>query len=149
MAETPHASTRKTPLAEPPGGGEQDHDAMRSAAMHPVVGPAATADLAAGGGLEVPGRDPQAASDLAEAMSPVHRHEPIPGERDRDNLTHREPGAVGGQFSGGDVPAPARGEWMDDRTAAEHALEGGGDGMTKARKRVEEGREPEGPESDP
>ena len=49
----------------------------------------------------------------------------IPGERDPGNLTHREPGAIGGQFSGGDIPAAAA-DWLDERTALEHAREGGG-----------------------
>jgi hypothetical protein len=50
----------------------------------------------------------------------------IPGERDATTLTHREPGAVGGQFNGADVPAPDATAWLDERTAREHAREGGG-----------------------
>ena len=50
----------------------------------------------------------------------------IPGERDATTLTHREPGAVGGQFNGADVPAPDAKAWLDERTAREHAREGGG-----------------------
>jgi hypothetical protein len=50
----------------------------------------------------------------------------IPGERDPSTLTHREPGAVGGQFAGADIPSPNQKEWLDDRTAREHAREGGG-----------------------
>jgi hypothetical protein len=51
----------------------------------------------------------------------------IPGERDATTMTHREPGAVGGQFSGADIPSPAPEAWMDERTMFEHAREGGGD----------------------
>ena len=49
----------------------------------------------------------------------------IPGERDPGNLTHREPGAVGGQFTGGDIP-DASPDWLDEVTARERAREGGG-----------------------
>ena len=62
----------------------------------------------------------------------------IPGERDPHNLTHREPGAVGGQFSGGDIPAGAA-DWLDGTTAHEHAREGGGnEGERAAREREKE-----------
>jgi hypothetical protein len=50
----------------------------------------------------------------------------IPGERDPTTLTHREPGAVGGQFAGADMPSPDPKAWLDERTAREHAREGGG-----------------------
>ena len=92
----------------------QDHDTMRAASMQPVSGPASIDTLAAAGGLEVPGRE--AHPPDAPAAAPVP--EPIPGQRDPNTLTHRQPGAVGGQFSGGDTPSP--GKWMDD-----HAREGG------------------------
>ena len=64
-------------------------------------------------------------------MSEQHRgirppHQPIPGERDPANLTTREPGAVGGQFAGADIPPTAHQEWLDEVTATEHAREGGG-----------------------
>ena len=58
--------------------------------------------------------------------TPGPRQAPIPGERDPSTLTHREPGAVGGQFAGADIPSPAPAGWLDDRTAREHAREGGG-----------------------
>ena len=57
-------------------------------------------------------------------------HEPIPGERDPSTLTHREPGAVSGQFAGADIP-PQRPDWLDRRTAFEHELEGGGDAVKR------------------
>ena len=50
----------------------------------------------------------------------------IPGERDPTTLTHREPGAIGGQFAGADVPSPDPKNWLDERTAREHTREGGG-----------------------
>jgi hypothetical protein len=129
---------RKTP-AQPPGGGKQDHDVMRAAAMHRVTGPASTDTLAAGGGLDVPGRE--AHPEFADSRGPSHGgdapampppHEPIPGERDPGNLTHREPGAMGGPFAGGDIPAPDSHSWLDDRTAGEHAREGGGSPSRKS-----------------
>jgi hypothetical protein len=110
-------------LAEPPGGGRQDHDVMRDAATRTVTGPASTGTLAAIGGLQVPGREPHA--EAAPASGEAARHELIPGERDASTLTHREPGAVGGQFAGADIPAASPEAWMDERTAAEHAREGG------------------------
>ena len=97
---------------------------MREAAQRPVSGPAATDDLAAGGGLEVPGREPHVTP--ADQPSVPERHEPIPGERDAETLTHREPGAMGGQFTGADIPPPRRSDWLDERTAFERAWEGGG-----------------------
>jgi hypothetical protein len=49
----------------------------------------------------------------------------IPGEHDRSTLTHREPGAMGGDPYGADIP-PAPPEWEDDETRRQHELEGGG-----------------------
>jgi hypothetical protein len=49
----------------------------------------------------------------------------IPGGRDPANLTHREPGAVGGQFSGADIPATPV-PWLDETTVHDRAREGGG-----------------------
>ena len=96
---------------------------MRAASMRPVNGPAGTDTLAAGGGLDVPGREPH--PELAETQSGTAR-ELIPGERDATTLTHREAGAISGQFSGSDIPAAAPAQWIDDKTAHEHAREGGG-----------------------
>lgn len=136
MAETnPNANHG----AEPPGRGEQDHNVMRSASMRPITGPGSTDVVAASGGLDVPGREPH--PELAsrapgsehggDAPGVSAPHEPIPGERDPTTLMHREPGAVGSRFAGADVPPPDPG-WLDERTAREHALEGGGG---EARKR--------------
>jgi hypothetical protein len=68
-------------------------------------------------------------------QSPRPEHRPIPGERDPSNLTHREPGAVSGQFSGADIPANDHQEWLDDATTLEHQREGGGrDGVSNNRR---------------
>jgi|SoiMethySBSTD1v2_1073268.scaffolds.fasta_scaffold00272_36 hypothetical protein len=62
-------------------------------------------------------------------------HQPIPGERDPTNLTTREPGAVGGQFAGGDIPPSDHQEWLDEATATEHEVEGGGADALSRKKR--------------
>ena len=56
----------------------------------------------------------------------THRGSMIPGERDPTTLTHREPGTMGGQFAGADVPSPDPKNWLDEPTAREHTREGGG-----------------------
>ena len=61
-----------------------------------------------------------------DSSSQPKPHEPIPGERDPGNLTSRQPGSVGGQFTGADIPPTDRLPWLDDQTASEHVLEGGG-----------------------
>jgi hypothetical protein len=58
-------------------------------------------------------------------------HEPIPGERDPGNLTSRQPGSIGGQFTGGDIPPTDHLPWLDDQTAGEHVIEGGGKAKRK------------------
>ena len=63
---------------------------------------------------------------MADKSSTQKPHEPIPGERDPSNLTSRQPGSVGGQFAGGDIPPSDHLEWMDDQTTTEHVIEGGG-----------------------
>jgi hypothetical protein len=129
---------RPAAAAEPPGGGRQDHDVMRAASMRPISGPASTDTVAAIGGGDVPGREPH--PELAEralrgdGVPAAHPHEPIPGERDPGNLTHREPGAVGGQFAGADIPSGETGWALDEQTSFEHALEGGGDAARRARR---------------
>jgi hypothetical protein len=67
-----------------------------------------------------------------DSQNPQKPHEPIPGERDPGNLTTRQPGSVGGQFTGADIPATDRLPWLDETTANEHAVEGG----KKPRKRT-------------
>jgi hypothetical protein len=82
--------------------------------------------MAAGGGLEVPGGAPGAADLPSVGMGDTGTHEPIPGERDEQTLTHREPGAIGGAFNGqDDIPAPVAGS-MDEQTLRDRVLEGGG-----------------------
>ena len=64
---------------------------------------------------------------MADESSPQPKpHEPIPGERDPGNLTSRQPGSVGGQFTGADIPPDAHLPWLDAQTESEHVLEGGG-----------------------
>jgi hypothetical protein len=53
-------------------------------------------------------------------------HEPIPGEYDQTTATHRQPGAIGGRFNGGDAAPEGIEQTMDDRIALDHAYEGGG-----------------------
>lgn len=108
---------------------------MHDAAMRPISGPAGTSTVAAGGGLDIPGREshPELAHTAPADSGAHHPHEMIPGERDATNLTHREPGAIGGQFSGADVPSSDPHEWLDEQTALEHASEGGG-GAARKRK---------------
>ena len=60
-----------------------------------------------------------------ETKSPHTPAQRIPGERDPENLTHREPGAMGGHATGADIPPDSHLPWMDDATADEHAHEGG------------------------
>ena len=100
---------------------------MRADSMRAVTGPASTDTLAAGGGLELPGGDEHESRLDTEAPAP----EPIPGEHDATTLTHRQPGAMGGQFAGADIPASDGGHLMDDATARLHRQEGGG-GALKA-----------------
>jgi hypothetical protein len=97
MTET--TRPERKPEAEPPHGGKTDHEAMRSAAMRRTSGPANEA-LAALGGVELPGHESH-----VELIPPDESvREMIPGEYDATTLTHREPGAIGGQFSGADLP---------------------------------------------
>ncbi len=61
-----------------------------------------------------------------DATRDPQKHDPIPGERDPGNLTHRQPGSVGGQFTGADIPPADHLPWLDEKTVTEHVLEGGG-----------------------
>jgi hypothetical protein len=126
---------------------------MREAATRPTAGPTGTDTLAAIGGLDVPGREPHAhrpgsvSSPVAATQAASHdlgspsragtashggASALIPGERDASTLTHREPGAVGGQFAGADIPAASPQGWMDERTASDRAHEGGGSAAKKS-----------------
>lgn len=57
---------------------------------------------------------------------PRRPEERIPGEREVNTLTHREPGAMAGQFSGADIPAASPPDWLDEDTTLERVREGGG-----------------------
>jgi hypothetical protein len=59
----------------------------------------------------------------------------IPGARDASTLTHREPGAIGGNPYGADIP-PVAPEWEDAATCREHELEGGGAERERAGRRI-------------
>ena len=105
----------------PPGGGRSDHATMRRAAESPVTGPASTDTLAASGGLELP------AHRASQQRAPVSSaDEPIPGERDASTLTNRQPGTMGGRFSGADMPPVDPAYLMDPATRHDRQLEGGG-----------------------
>ena len=54
----------------------------------------------------------------------------IPGERERNTLTHRQPGSMGGPASGSDVGGTPD-ALMDEVTIAEHRREGGGAPSTR------------------
>jgi hypothetical protein len=142
MAEDPSITNRKpNEAAEPPGGGRQDHEAMRRASMLPVSGEASLDKLAASGGLEVPGGDASASSAAAPRLHADHPPEPIPGARERNTLTHREPGAIGGRFNGADIPA-APPQWVGDDLARERAAESGGPGSrTEEEKERRDGKQ--------
>jgi len=109
------------PHAEPPGGGRTDQESMRRAAHLKVEGPASSDMLAAGGGLDVPGGEPDARHSGEGAGESASL---IPGAREADTLTHREPGAIGGIFTGADIPDGGA-ELMDERTSIEREREGG------------------------
>jgi hypothetical protein len=70
---------------------EQNHEVMRAAAQTAVSGPAASDLVSNLAGLAVPGGEPHP----IELHEDGAVHEPIPGERDPETLTHREPGAIG------------------------------------------------------
>ena len=111
---------------------EQKHSAMKAAAERPVSGPAASDVLAAGGGLELPGRE-AAGPEPAIALDGDEPHEPIPGEHDNSTLTHREPGAIGGAFNGADN-VPDEGGSSDAAAMREsNRVGGGGDGERRFR----------------
>ena len=52
--------------------------------------------------------------------------ERIPGERDAETVTDRQPGAIGGRASGADTPSSDPHHVMDDATIRDRTLEGGG-----------------------
>jgi hypothetical protein len=127
MADS-NGPTHEIAGAVPPGRGEQTHEVMQADASRPVTGPASTTTLAAGGGLEVPGREPHPYAVAHETLS----HEPIPGERDPDTLTAREPGAIG-TLSGAQLPHADPRALLTDDEIEEFRRDGGG--VSRKRKR--------------
>ena len=99
---------------------------MQAASERPIGGPAATDVLAAGGGLELPGREKSAEPPHVVGFDRNATHEPIPGEHDGTTLTHREPGAMGGAFNGTDNLPSDPVTVSDDQTVREWIREGGG-----------------------
>jgi hypothetical protein len=112
---------REVAGAAPPGRGEQTHQVMQADASRPITGPAATRTLAAGGGLELPGREPHPYAVENETLV----HEPIPGERDPETLTSREPGGIG-TLSGAELPHVDSRVWLTEEDIEELRREGGG-----------------------
>ena len=84
---------------------EQSHEAMRAS---------------------VPGREPSASEVPIVGIDHTGTHEPIPGERDAETLTHREVGAVSAPFNGTDNVPQNLDTVMDDETRIDRVLEGGG-----------------------
>jgi len=99
---------------------------MREAAQRRVSGPAATPVQAAGGGLEIPGREQNDADVPTVGIQGNQPHEPIPGERDGSTLTHRQVGAVSGPFNGSEGVEGNLDATLSTPTRRERVLEGGG-----------------------
>jgi len=59
----------------------------------------------------------------------------IPGARDVSTLTHRQPGAIGGDPYGADIPSTTP-DWEDDETRRLHELEGGGEARERRRRGI-------------
>jgi hypothetical protein len=121
----PEQTAKTTPAHEvtgaaPPGRGEQTHQVMQADASRPIAGPAATGTLAAGGGLELPGREAHPYAVEHETL----QHEPIPGERDPGTLTSREPGGIG-TLSGAELPQVDPRAWLTEEDIDELRREGG------------------------
>ena len=98
-----------------------DHDAMRRAAELPTSGPAATDDVAASGGLDLPGGQSHPHDAARE-----HAREPIPGEHDQTTLPPTEPAIVGSTGFGADLPVESVDPTIDEESARQNRWEGGG-----------------------
>lgn len=109
----------------------QNHDLMRASAIREVRGPESTKTVAAPGGLEPAGAPEQPPSRAVR--------EPIPGERDPSTLLGTQPGAVGGVGFGANLPATDLEKTMDERTAHEHKVEGGGADSQRSSRQHEKG----------
>jgi hypothetical protein len=106
----------------PPGGGRWNHETMREASLRPISGPGSTDTLAASGGLELPAHRAPRSRPGPESLV----EEPIPGARDASTLTYRQPGSIGGRFSGADTPPADPTHLLDAATIRDRELEGGG-----------------------
>jgi hypothetical protein len=113
--------TDTSKLATPPGEGRTDHGTMRDAMHRPVTAAAGLDTLAANQGLELPAGESH--STVTDSGMPIER---IPGERDSETLTARQPGSMGGRGSGADTPSADPHHVMDDATIHDRTLEGGG-----------------------
>jgi hypothetical protein len=127
--------------AEPPSSGRTTQESIREAAHRPVAGPASSERVAAGGGLEVPAasqgqpfQGPALSSVEAHGMHETGASGLIPGARELDNLTHREPGAISGQFNGSDIPA--QGDSLNEEERIEIYQEAGGLDRKSATRKV-------------
>ena len=101
---------------------------MQGDASRPIVGPAGSHTLAAGGGLEVPGREAHPYVVEHETLL----HEPIPGERDPATLTSREPGGIG-TLSGAELPSVDPRAGLSEEDIEELRREGGGSARNRKR----------------
>lgn len=63
---------------------------------------------------------------MRASAEPGSPREPIPGERERNTLTTTEKGAVGGRGFGTVLPSMNPDATLDEETAHEHEIEGGG-----------------------
>jgi hypothetical protein len=132
----------------PPGRGEQNHDVMREAARRPISGPGASDFIAAGGGLDLPGTSGASGKGMGNMREdspltdpsrltpgPGPDHEPIPGERDPENITGSQTGTIGGGGVGAHNPSPNRAIGMDDETVHDREIEGGGAESERGKKK--------------
>jgi hypothetical protein len=122
MAIDSSSNSASSRPAEPPHGGKTTEPSMRQAAHEAVSAPSNMKELAAGGGLEVPESGGRAPAE--EHLPETDASAMIPGAREADTLTHREPGAIGGQFNGSDIPATHT-SLLDTADAVEAYREGG------------------------
>jgi hypothetical protein len=127
MADKKQTTDETAEGATPPGRGETNHETMRAAATRTISGPGASDFLAASGGLDVPGIDSAKGTGALRGEAPLTDpsrltprlgpdHEPIPGERDPNNLTGSQTGTIGGGGFAAHNPSPTRATGTDDDT---------------------------------
>jgi hypothetical protein len=100
-----------------------DHEAMRRASELPTSGPAANDQVAASGGLDLPGGE---SHPTDAAAPPGTTREPIPGEHDQTTFPPTEPAIVGTTGFGADLPITNDDPTVDSETAHRNRWEGGG-----------------------